>query len=581
MFSACLFLLFSRQDGRAQQASSYLNVTSIQTQVLPNAIRLTIQTDGTVNFGGDLEDFIDFASGFKPKPVTSFRIRLPRARSRLSAFQSVGKYPIEAAVVSLGRTDFRAPYFSDYSTIYEEPRVDIELRFFVPVLVRRFAVDDDDVIRFGDTLGGRDVAVELSGDKSAIIVTVVPDRADGGGAAKLKRSPADKQHHRLKIARLTKSSLTRDALARAVATRTPLGTATTAQLVDKSPRFRVDVLHSQLGDVLNAAGRAMELPFFAGAQVADVDVSLLLPATTPEQFVRALENAFDLVVVARADEEGGGYGFAREAAPQVERLPLFNLSPDRARLLLPDFLLPFLRADRENNALIVAASPRLVKRLKEDLAILDRPRAQVRVEVSAWEFASSDDAILALRAARATSRGAQGLDSQSGSIALSVQSGGVARFAATVQALKERGRARLRVAPFVVIANGERGTVFLGQTRFVNVIQQRNGQNEARAISLQIGYTLGVTPRLGASQDITLDLNPRFSSVDALEAGSGLPTIGIREATATLRLRDGDAVLIGGLDTDLDFGSRRRGLATSSRSKSTTTLLLMVSARRV
>lgn len=577
--AACWFLLWPLHPAQAQ-SSSFLNITAIETQVLPNAVRVTIRTDGTVNFGGDLNDFIDF-NGFTPKSITSFRIRLPRARSRLPAFQTIGKYPVEAVVVSLGRTDFSAPYFSDYSTFQDEPRVDIEVRFFVPITVRRFAVNNDNVIRFGDTLGGRDVAVELSQDKSAIIITAIPDRADTSGADKLKRSPADARRHRLKIAPLSKSNRTRDALARAVATRTPPGRETTAQLVDTSTHARVDVLHAPLSDVLNAASRAMDVPFFAGASVADLDVSLFLPAATPDEFVRALQNAFDLSVVPRLEAEGGGWTFAREAASPIERVPLANLSPDRARLLLPDFLLPQLRADRENNALVVAASPRLVARLKSDLAILDRPRAQVRVEVTAWEFASSDDANLALQAARATPNGAQSVDSQSGSIAVSIQSGGVSSFVATVQALKARGRARLKVAPFITVANGERGTLFLGQTRFVNVIQQIGGQNEARAISLQIGYTLGVTPRLGASRDITLDLNPRFSTVDAIEAGSGLPTLGIREATATLRVRDGDAVLIGGLDTDLDFDTRRRGLATSSRSKSTTTLLLMVSARRV
>lgn len=562
------------------QSSSYLNVTSIETQVLPNAVRLTIHTDGTVNFGGDLSDFIDFASGFSPKPVTSFRLRLPHARSRLPAFQNIGKYPVEAAIVSPGRTDFANPYFADYSTYQDEPRVDIELRFFVPITIRRFAVNEYP-IRFGDTLNGRDVAVDLSQDKSAIIVTVVPDRADTNGADKLKRSPSDNWHHRLKISPVSKSSLARDALMQSVATRTPLGRETTAQLVDMSTHARVDVLHSPLADVLNAASRTMNLPFFAGAGVADLDVSLFLPSATPQEFVRALENGFDLAVVPRSEAEGGGWIFAREEASQIERLPLANLSPDRARLLLPDFLLPLLRSDRENNALVVAASPRLVARLKSDLAILDRPRAQVRVEVSAWEFASNDDANLALRAARTTSRGAQSFDSQNGTIALSVQNGGAAKFAATVQALKEQGRARLKVAPFIVVANGESGTLFLGQTRYVNVIQQNRGRNTARAISLQIGYTLSVTPRLGASGDITLNLNPRFSTVDAVEAVSGLPSLGIREATATLRVRDGDAVLIGGLDTDLSFTTKRRGFATGNRSKSTTTLLLMVSARRV
>jgi type II secretory pathway component GspD/PulD (secretin) len=111
-------------------------------------------------------------------------------------------------------------------------------------------------------------------------------------------------------------------------------------------------------------------------------------------------------------------------------------------------------------------------------------------------------------------------------------------------------------------------------------------------LRLQIGYTLTVTPRAGAADDITLDLAPRVSTVDEIEVGSGLPTLGIREANSVVRVQPGDAVILGGLDADLAFQTRGRSLPSripllgrlfrsrrSSRSQTAT--LLLVTARKV
>jgi type II secretory pathway component GspD/PulD (secretin) len=115
----------------------------------------------------------------------------------------------------------------------------------------------------------------------------------------------------------------------------------------------------------------------------------------------------------------------------------------------------------------------------------------------------------------------------------------------------------LRARPFVVVASGETGTLFLGQSRFVTVLQQRRGRQIAQALRLPVGASLTVTPIVGAGDDILLDLNPRVSTVDEVEQGTGLPTLGIREIESVLRLRPGESALIAGLDADLDFDTRR------------------------
>jgi type II secretory pathway component GspD/PulD (secretin) len=60
--------------------------------------------------------------------------------------------------------------------------------------------------------------------------------------------------------------------------------------------------------------------------------------------------------------------------------------------VLPDFLLPLLRTDIANSALLITAPPQVVERVRRDLAKLDVPRPQVRVDATAWEFTSAESA---------------------------------------------------------------------------------------------------------------------------------------------------------------------------------------------
>jgi general secretion pathway protein D len=65
-----------------------------------------------------------------------------------------------------------------------------------------------------------------------------------------------------------------------------------------------------------------------------------------------------------------------------------------------------------------------------------------------------------------------------------------------------------------------------------------------------VGVNLDITPRVAASGDITLELNAEFSllgQATTIGATEGLPTFLTRNVSGTLRLRDGETSLIGGL----------------------------------
>jgi len=554
----------------AQLANSFYNVTGIQTKVLPNAVQVTIQTDGTAMFGGNTADFINTEGGrYEPKSITSFRIRLVNARAKVPAFVEIGSYPVDAAVVSPGRDPFEQSIFSFGAEGQQEPLVDIELRFFVPITVQRFVVDSHGGNSgygtiFRNVLGPREVGVELGNDRRSIVITAITDRADVRGATTIRRSPPEGHKHRLAV--------------------TPLNAAQGSTL----PRCRVEALHTPLVGVLQAVSRAIGIKFLTQLDAAEVDVSLFLPSATPDEILRALSTGYGLNAIPRDAAEGGGFVIGRSGPVAfTERIQLSYLSPERARLLFPDFLLPYMRADKENNALLMTGPPQLIARLRRDLALLDLPRPQVRVEATVWELASSDDLNNALRIMTSYGNTSTTLDNSRGEYSVRIEDGQQRALRVNLEALQARGRARLAARPYVVVASGERGTLFLGQNRYIQVLRSSGGQQVEQAISLPIGYSLSVLARVGAGDDVTLELNPRISTVDVIDKVTGLPTLGIRETNSVLRVRTDDAVVVAGLDADLDFTSQRAPFEGASvlgarlKNKSKTILLLLVTARKV
>ncbi len=547
-----LLLLFVPPAAHAQLATSFGTLTAIKVKRLPNAVVVRIETDGTIRFGVDQHDFIDFSNGYNPLPTQSIRLRLVQTRSKLPAYVPLDAYPIDGAAISLGRTNFSNPYFTDGGWGQPQPLVDVELRFATPITIRRLTVQPYRSIDFGGVLGPREASIELSNDRRAIVITLVPDRADLQGVERLNRSPVADHKHRLAVSVLSGGAL------------------------------RVEALHTPLRDLLAALSDASGTRFVARPEVADLDISLQLPRTSPLELMTTLARTAN---VATREEEGALVLGRGDEFFASRSLPLRNLSPDAARLLFPDFLLPFLRADRENNALLAVQTPLVLDKIEAQLRSLDTPRAQFEVSAQFWELSAtrSDDA--ALRLVRTLGGDSESLNFETGEAVVNIAPKLTRQLSATLRLLQERGRARLAGNPRVTVLSGASGTLFSGQTRYIEVVQNDYFGSSVIALPLQIGAQLDVSPRGSNTpgDPIRLDIAPHLSTIDAIEAGTGLPTVGLRDLSGTLTVGEGDTIAFAGLEFASDFSTRRRALGvvrSGTREKEQRALLVLVTARR-
>ncbi len=561
---------------RAQLAKNFYYVNRIESRVLPNAVQIIIRTDGVVQFGVDLNEVFDRdANGrFLPRRTTRLRLRFLKARSKLPAFNEVGAYPVDGAYVSPGRDELQSPFLSA-SPNPDDPSTDVELRFYVPILLQKInpfgasgdiGTDDEEArggYNFTDVLDALGVGIELGRDRRSVVITVISDRVGSLQTPSLRRAP-QKINRRLNIT-----------------------------AADAPGAFRFDILHNPLRRVLDTAARITQTTFIVRPDSAETDITLLLPSATPREFLEILARAYSLSFNERPPPEGEKNG-AWEIGHGVDldvtqRLVLNHIAPERARLLFPDFLLPRLRVDAENNALLATGSPFLIERITKSIALLDVPRPQVKVEASAWEISSGASFDLAMSAAfnSGDSRLGGALNLGTGEAALVINKATAKSLSATLTALQTQNHAKLLAKPFMQIASGEKGLLFSGQNRFVTLLRRVRGQQTAQALDIQIGFSLGVAPLVGGREkdaEILLHLTPEISSVVEIEDGSGLPTLALRNVDTTVRLRPGDAVILAGLESQFDSEVRRglfAPLPARRDAKGQTALIFLVTVERV
>lgn len=552
-FALLLTLLIFAPTARAQNATSFVNITGITVKRLGNAVVVRVETDGTVRFGGDFRDWIDVDNGFRPKPTTSIRLRIVQARAKVPAYVPIDAYPVDGAAISLGRTAFLNPFFADGAYGQPQPVVDVQLLFATPIIIRNFSPQPGRSTGYRSYLGPKEASVELSSNRRAIVITVVPDRADLLATQHLNRLPLAERKMRLSVLPLDGSA------------------------------FRVEALHMPLRDLLSGVATVTGEQFAARPEVADVPVSLCLPRTSPAAFARALATATNL---GTRDEDGATIFGRGDEFFASRSLPLRNLTPDQARLLFPDFLLPFLRADREHNALVAVQTPAMLDKMEAQLRVLDTERAQFEVSAQFWELTRTKNTNSALSLVRSLGGDTETLDASTGILVGTFAPGRTAQLQTTLQLLSVRGRARLAATSKVVALSGAPATLFSGQTRYVQVLRNNYNGTSAIALALQVGASLDVTARGSneLSDPIRLDVAPKLSTVDSIEAKTGLPTIGIRELSGTLLLRGKESGVFAGLESDTDFFTRSKTLRlipAQRGNREVRSLLVVVTAQRL
>ncbi len=162
---------------------------------------------------------------------------------------------------------------------------------------------------------------------------------------------------------------------------------------------------------------------------------------------------------------------------------------------------------------------------------------------------------------------------------------------AALAALESEGRSRTIARPHLTVANGRRADLFVGDRKFIEAQPSRRSLGGLREIGS--GIRLTVTPQAGSEGDITLHLNLSVSSFVEIADGLNVPSSATRAMSGTVRVRQGDSVIIGGLMQEIesdaalglpgvvDVAALRRLLGADSESTGYDDVIYILTARVV
>ena len=234
-----------------------------------------------------------------------------------------------------------------------------------------------------------------------------------------------------------------------------------------------------------------------------------------------------------------------------------------------------IQVDKGGNRLVVMTSPRVISQIQEMVLTLDQPARQVMLEARVVEV--STDAIKKL-GIDWDQLSRQGVIFVEGNYDSSIGSGDQLSnlkvfkntpgtqdifklqnftrtanvFRAAIDLMINDGNARVLANPKIATLNGREATMLVGTrvpyTVIGTVFAGGGAAPVERVEREEVGVKLKITTLINADGYITTEITPEVSSIIGFKGvNNDLPVVATRQASTTVRLKDGNTVIIGGL----------------------------------
>lgn len=230
----------------------------------------------------------------------------------------------------------------------------------------------------------------------------------------------------------------------------------------------------------------------------------------------------------------------------------YVLAP-HAKSLLPVFLQDHVKTNQEQNAVILSAPTDVLKKFRSDIQQFDIPSSQILLEVLMVEFTESGAQEFGLSVDWTNATREIAVDTQAGTIFYRTLVSLPDVFQAQLRALVTSGKARVKASPRIATVSGQRAMIFIGKQRYLSTpVAMPRGEDEeyyrmSQTNAIDAGVRLVMTPWTGGQGEIIVDVRPEISVLSAPDPTTGLPDRSTRRANTTVRVRDGETVIIGGL----------------------------------
>ncbi len=236
---------------------------------------------------------------------------------------------------------------------------------------------------------------------------------------------------------------------------------------------------------------------------------------------------------------------------------------------------------KEHNGLMVVGSRDIIQEIETFINQIDHPIAQILFEVLVVDYNSSDIGEFGITAGQNIFGDSTGSADQYFPTIDITASGKTLNkhiqflgpkiglnnigklsddFYVRLRALEREGKANIRSRPQIATLNGHPASIKIGTTQYYILESQQPivGGNQVfnqvtqRFEKITAEISLTITPWVSASGEITTEIRPEFSTPQGSLDSNIPPTINHRILNSTVRLRDGETIVLGGLTQTID-----------------------------
>jgi len=208
----------------------------------------------------------------------------------------------------------------------------------------------------------------------------------------------------------------------------------------------------------------------------------------------------------------------------------------------------------DQNAIVIVGTQAMINEVESYISQIDSPTPQIMIEAFLVEVTRGESRDLGINWSWADKSEKNFITVSPGlSVAFDSLIGVPKNFLATLNAMISENRAKVLAKPRVATTNGLKATINVGRTDYfettTEIYQGENllagGYSRRDFSSLDSGITLDITPWVGAAEEITVLIHPEVR--DAKQISREHSTIATRMLDTTVRVKDGETIVIGGL----------------------------------
>ena len=231
-----------------------------------------------------------------------------------------------------------------------------------------------------------------------------------------------------------------------------------------------------------------------------------------------------------------------------------------------------LSADERTNSIVAYGTQQDLKTLKELIEKIDIPLPQVLIEaiitqVTLSETQASGLSSLGFRYEGATrtfseivAGTAGGISFSNGTISLDNPSDFI--LSSAISPTNKDGNTRVLSTPRIVVSHNEEGIINVSRSQPIvtgsTTFNNSNGNTNSTVEFRDIGIKLTVTPLIGADGTVQMVIEQTIENIIEFVPidGNNQPVIGVREATSTVSVKDGQIIVLGGLQENTGSDSQ-------------------------